>query len=129
MVDEVLRLDARRRELLSEVEQLKAEKNAASKAIGKIKDPQERAQAIAAMRNQGDRIPELDKEVAQVEAALQALMLGLPNLPHPDVPVGTSEEDNIVVRTEGTPLDCVTLNGRFSDWRRWVMLASNNSVP
>ncbi|HEY0733574.1 MAG TPA: serine--tRNA ligase [Herpetosiphonaceae bacterium] len=103
MVDEVLRLDARRRELLSEVERLKAEKNAASKAIGKIKDAEERAQAIAAMRNQGDRIPELDKEVAEVEAALQALMLVLPNLPHPDVPVGTSEDDNIVVRTEGTP--------------------------
>ncbi|HEY0601422.1 MAG TPA: serine--tRNA ligase [Herpetosiphonaceae bacterium] len=103
LVDEVLRLDARRRELLSEVERLKAEKNAASKAIGKIKDPEERAQAIAAMRNQGDRIPELDKEVAEVEAALQTLMLVLPNLPHPDVPVGTSEEDNIVVRTEGTP--------------------------
>ena len=103
MIDEVLRLDARRRELLSEVERLKAEKNAASKAIGKIKDAEERNQAIAAMRAQGDRIPELDKDVAQVEAELQALMLALPNLPHPDVPVGTSEEDNIVVRTEGTP--------------------------
>lgn len=103
LIDEVLRLDARRRELLSEVERLKAEKNAASKAIGKIKDAEERNQAIAAMRAQNDRIPELDKEVAQVEAQLQALMLVLPNLPHPDVPVGTSEEDNIVVRSEGTP--------------------------
>lgn len=103
MIDEVLRLDARRRELLSEVERLKAEKNAASKAIGKIKDAEERTQRIAEMRAQGDRIPELDKATAEVEAKLQALMLVLPNLPHPEVPVGTSEEDNIVVRTEGTP--------------------------
>ncbi|HEX6292467.1 MAG TPA: serine--tRNA ligase [Herpetosiphonaceae bacterium] len=103
MVDEVLRLDARRRELLSEVERLKAEKNAASKAIGKIKDPAERNQRIAEMRAQGDRIPELDKATAEVETALYQLMLLLPNLPHPDVPVGTSEDENIVVRTEGTP--------------------------
>jgi seryl-tRNA synthetase len=102
-VDQVLRLDARRRELLSEVERLKAEKNAASKAIGKIKDPEERAQRIAQMRAQGDRIPELDKATAEVEAELQALMLILPNLPHPDVPFGTTEEDNIILRTEGTP--------------------------
>jgi seryl-tRNA synthetase len=103
LVDEVLRLDARRRELLGEVERLKAEKNAASKAIGKIKDPAERAQQIAAMRAQDDRIPELDKNTAEVESALSQLMLVLPNLPHPDVPTGTSEEDNIILRTEGEP--------------------------
>ena len=101
MVDEVLRLDGQRRELLFEVEQLKAAKNAASKEIGKIKDPVEREQRIAAMRAQGDRIPELDKQVSEVEAALEQQMLELPNLPHPDVPVGTSEHDNVVVRTEG----------------------------
>lgn len=103
VIDEVLRLDARRRELLFEVEQLKAAKNAASKEIGKIKDKAEREQRIAAMRAQGDRIPELDREVAEAEAAFNQLMLVLPNLPHPDVPIGTSEDDNIVVRTEGTP--------------------------
>jgi seryl-tRNA synthetase len=88
MVDEVLRLDGQRRELLFEVEQLKAAKNAASKEIGKIKDPVEREQRIAAMRAQGDRIPELDKQVSEVEAALEQQMLELPNLPHPDVPGG-----------------------------------------
>ena len=103
LVDEVLRLDSRRRELLGEVERLKAEKNAASKAIGKIKDPAERAQRIAWMRAQDDRIPELDKSTAEVESALYQLMLVLPNLPHPDVPTGTSEEDNILARTEGRP--------------------------
>ncbi len=101
MVDRVLELDARRRELIFEVEQLKAEKNTASKAVGKIKDPAERAARIAELRAQPDRIPELDRQAAEVEAQLQRALLELPNLPHPDVPVGASEADNIVVRTEG----------------------------
>jgi seryl-tRNA synthetase len=103
VIDEVLRLDARRRELVYEVEQLKAAKNAASKEIGKIKDKDERDRRIAEMRAQGDRVPELDKQVAEIENQFNALMLTLPNLPHPDVPIGTSEHDNIVVRTEGEP--------------------------
>lgn len=103
MIDQVLQLDARRRELVFEVEQLKAAKNAASREIGKLKDPAERQQRIEAMRAQGDRIPELDKETAEVEQALHQIMLLLPNLPHPDVPIGTSEADNIVVRMEGQP--------------------------
>lgn len=103
LIDQVLELDGQRRALLFEVEQLKAEKNAASKAIGQTKDPAERERRIAEMRAKGDRIPELDKQTTEVDAALTQLMLNLPNLPHPDVPVGTSEEDNIVVRTEGQP--------------------------
>jgi seryl-tRNA synthetase len=103
LIDDVLRLDARRRELLVEVERLRAEKNVASKAIGKIKDPEERQRRIAEMRAQDDRIPELDKDTAAVEAALEQHLLLLPNLPDPRVPLGTSEHDNIVVRTEGEP--------------------------
>jgi seryl-tRNA synthetase len=103
MVDRVLEIDGRRRELIFQVERFKAEKNAASKEIGKIKDPAERTKRIAELRAQHDPIPELDKQISEVEAQLQRLMLELPNLPHPDVPVGTSEADNIVVRTEGEP--------------------------
>lgn len=101
IVDRILDLDMRRRALLAEVEQLKAEKNAASKQIGKLKDAEERQRAIAAMREQEDRIPQLDRQVAEVEAAFTEAMLAAPNLPHPDVPTGTSEADNVVVRTEG----------------------------
>ncbi len=103
MVDAILTLDSRRRALINEVEQLKAEKNTASKAIGKIKDATERTAAIAAMRAQDDRIPELDRQTDAVDAELLRLMLLAPNLPHPDVPLGSGEEDNIVVRTEGVP--------------------------
>lgn len=103
IIDQILAADAARRTLLNEVEALKAAKNAASKAIGKLKDPAERQQAIAAMRAGDDRIPELDRQTAAVEAEFERLMLLAPNLPHPSVPVGTSEHDNIVARTEGTP--------------------------
>lgn len=103
LIDQVLELDGQRRTLLFEVEQLKAEKNAVSKAIGQTKDPAERERRIAEMRAKADRIPELDKQATEADAALTQLMLILPNLPHPDVPVGTSEEDNIVTRTEGQP--------------------------
>jgi seryl-tRNA synthetase len=101
VVDEVLRLDGRRRELIFEVEQQKAAKNAASKEIGRTKDPAERQRLIEAMRAQGDRIPELDQQIAQVEAELNHLLLTIPNLPDPQVPVGADESENVVVREEG----------------------------
>jgi seryl-tRNA synthetase len=100
MVDAVLRLDEQRRQLIFEVEQLKAAKNAASKEIGKTKDPAERERRIAEMRAQGDRIPELDKQVAAVEEELKRQMLQIPNLPDPQVPVGADESENVIARVE-----------------------------
>jgi seryl-tRNA synthetase len=102
-IDEVLLLDEQRRTLLQEVETLKATRNVVSKAIGKMKDAAERDAKIAEMRTVGDQIAELDRQVAGVEARQRQVMLEIPNLPHPDVPDGTSEHDNIVVRTEGQP--------------------------
>lgn len=101
IVDEVLALDARRRELLNEVEGLKATRNAVSKEIGRMKDAAAREAKIAEMRAVGDQIAALDRQVADVEAQFMRAMLLVPNLPHPDVPDGASEHDNIVVRTEG----------------------------
>jgi seryl-tRNA synthetase len=103
IVDTILGLDVRRRELLQQVEQLKATRNAVSKEISKMKDATEREAKIAEMRTVGDQIAELDKEVAAVEGEFNRQLLLTPNLPHPDAPDGTSEHDNIVVRTEGTP--------------------------
>ena len=68
-----------------------------------MKDAAEREAKIAEMRGVGDRIAEIDRQVAEVEAQFSYQMLMLPNLPHTDVPDGTSEHDNIVVRTEGEP--------------------------
>ncbi|NJM07878.1 serine--tRNA ligase [Candidatus Gracilibacteria bacterium] len=102
-VDAVLAADERRRELLHEVEALKATRNAVSKEIGKMKEATAREAKIAEMRQLGDRITELDAQTSAVEAEFEQLMLLLPNLPDERVPVGTSEAENIVLRTEGTP--------------------------
>lgn len=102
-IDEILELDERRRQLVAEVERLKAQRNTESKRIGQMPPGPEREAAIAAMRQLGDRIEELDRELAAVEEALQALLLEVPNLPDPDVPVGPDESSNVVVRHWGEP--------------------------
>jgi seryl-tRNA synthetase len=100
-VDEVLRLDEKRRTLLTQVEALKAERNAVSKEIGRSKDATEREQKIAAMREVGDRISTLDRQVAEVEAELHAVTSAIPNFPDERTPIGVSEDENVVLRTVG----------------------------
>jgi seryl-tRNA synthetase len=100
-VDDILRLDEKRRTLLTQVEALKAERNVVSKEIGKLKDAAEREQKIAAMREVGDKITALDKEVTEVEAELNGLMAALPNIPDERTPIGASEDENVVLRTVG----------------------------
>ena len=100
-IDDILRLDEKRRALLTEVETLKAERNTVSKAIGAMKDAADREQKIAAMREVGERIATLDKEVAEVEAELNSILSALPNIPDARTPIGTSEDDNVVLRTIG----------------------------
>jgi len=100
-IDEILRLDGQRRHLLTEVEQLKAERNTVSKEISKMKDAGEREQKIAAMREVGDKIADLDKQVAGVEDELTSLTSTLPNVPDERTPIGASEDENVVLRTVG----------------------------
>src|SRR5687768_5582121 len=100
-VNDILRLDEKRRGLLTEVEKLKAERNTVSKEIGKMKDAAEREGKIAAMREVGDKISALDKEVADVEAGLTSFVAALPNIPDERTPIGASEEENVVLRTVG----------------------------
>src|SRR5262245_33225209 len=70
-VDEALALDLRRRELLKQVETLKAARNAVSKEIGKMKDAAAREAKIAEQKGVGDRIAALDEEVRQTDETLQ----------------------------------------------------------
>jgi seryl-tRNA synthetase len=100
-VDGILALDEKRRSLLTQVEQLKAERNTVSKEIGKMKDAAERESKIAAMREVGDSITALDKEVADVEVELTRLTSSLPNVPDDRTPIGASEEENVVLKTVG----------------------------
>jgi seryl-tRNA synthetase len=102
-IDRVLEIDARRRALIGEVEGLRNERSATSKKIGKLA-AEERQTMVAEMRAVGDRIAALEKELNDEEAAFEAAMLQLPNIPHPDVPVGPDESANVVVREVGEPV-------------------------
>lgn len=102
-IDQILALDARRRELLTEVEALRAERNAVSREISRARDPDERQSRIEAMRVVGDRIKALEDDLKGVEAELDEAMLWVPNLPHPSVPIGPDEGANIILRMEGEP--------------------------
>jgi seryl-tRNA synthetase len=104
VVKEVLALDGERRRFLREAEELKAERNRVSEAIGQARRRGEDASAEQArMRQVGDRIKALDADVATRDAAIERLVLQLPNLPHPSVPPGLSEDANVEVRRWGTP--------------------------
>ncbi len=100
-VDHILELDARRRAILSQVELLKAERNAVSKEIGQMKDASTRQLKIEAMRSVGERIAGLDREVSEVEEELKAAMAGIPNLPDGRTPYGKDDTENVVLRTIG----------------------------
>lgn len=102
-VDRILDLDERRRELLTEVESLRAQRNQVSKEIGRLRDKEERERLIADMRQVGDRIDALEEPLQTVEAELEEAMFELPNLPHESVPVGPDEEHNVVVGEWGEP--------------------------
>ena len=95
-------LDEKRRALVAETETLKAKRNAASKEIGKIaKEGGDIAAAKEEMRKVGDRIAEIDRELAQVEVDLRETLLMIPNIPAPEIPTGMDSEANVVVRHVG----------------------------
>ena len=95
-------LDTRRRELIGKTEQLKSRRNEVSQQIAIMKKEKKDAdEVIKEMRAVGDEIKVLDDELREVEAALENLLLSIPNIPHESVPVGDSEDDNVVARTWG----------------------------
>ena len=102
-VDVIVDLDERRRELLTEVEALRAKRNRVSKKIGRLKDQEERERLIGEMRQVGDRIDALEEPLEAVESNLQSAMLSVPNLPHESVPVGPDDSHNAVVGQWGQP--------------------------
>jgi len=102
-VDQVIELDELRRTRIQEVEDLRAERNLVSKEIGKMKDASERQAKIQKMRQVGERIDQLDTELAQIEAQLDELINQIPNIPDERVPLGVDESDNVVIKTVGEP--------------------------
>lgn len=100
-VQAVADMDRSRRDLLVQVETLRAERKSASKDIGKMKPGEDQERAKAAVRQLGERLAGLEKDLAEVEERFGAAMLELPNLPHEAVPPGKDDRDNVVVRVEG----------------------------
>ncbi len=101
-VDELLALDARRRELLPRIEGAQAERKTISKQIGEAKqrgvEATEQMTAVAELKQ---AIESGKAELEQVDADLQRVATALPNLPDPDAPEGMTEEDAVVLREEG----------------------------
>ena len=96
-------LDERRRVLLREGESLKAVKNSVSEEIGKVRDKSQVQDKILEMREVSNRIKALDEELKQVDDELSGVLMTVPNLPDPSTPLGSSENDNVVVRSWGEP--------------------------
>ena len=99
---EILRLDADVRALKTEIEQLRAERNAIS---GRFKDapPEEKAELGRKAKEAGARASELEAQLDERQEALRSLMLLLPNIPYDGAPVGPDESFNAVIRTVGEP--------------------------
>ena len=103
-LDEILQLDASRRELLYELEQLKAEQNRASEEIARLKKAKQDASAtITAMKAVSEKAKQLDEQVKQKDVELEGKLLLVPNVPDASVPLGASDADNRVERVWGTP--------------------------
>ncbi len=97
-------LDDNRRNLLGEVEVLKAEQNKVSKMIPQMKKAGEDTTAVMAeMKELAAKIKELDANVAEADKAINAYMLTLPNIPNPTVPLGKTDADNVEIRRFSEP--------------------------
>lgn len=103
-LDEVVELDRRYRESLTEVETLRAEQNRASKAIGQA-PPDERQAAIESAKQLSDRLKELEPTLEAAQSKLEEAAAFLPNLPHGSVPAGLTEDQNVVEREVGDKPD------------------------
>ena len=102
LIEAILARDTERRRLIKEADDLKALRNRASAEIGKAKGAVSEEQR-AEMRRVGDRVKVLDAELKAVDDAIEALLAQVPNVPHPSVPPGKSDADNVEVRRWGTP--------------------------
>jgi len=97
-------IDRRRRELMAKTEVLRAERNTSSEEIGRLRRDKKDASALMEkMKDVASRIKEMESGQPELERQMEEFLLNIPNIPDSSVPDGSSEEDNAVVRTWGTP--------------------------
>ena len=102
-IDEILALDAKRRRLVAEADELRSRRNALSREVGRSGGGEAAQGLIEQVRAINARLEVLEAELQATESALQDLLLQVPNLPDESVPIGRDESENIVVRTWGVP--------------------------
>ena len=131
-IQEISDLDVRRRQAVQKGDELRAHRNEASRRIAQTQDkPQV---LIEELRQVGEDIKHFEQEAAELETTMNSMLLELPNLPDDDVPPGSGEEDNVVVRTRGeqrsfdfTPLPHWELGEHLGiiDFQRGVKLSGS----
>jgi len=103
-LDEISKLDQKRRELLLEADVLKEKRNTVSEEIGKLKrEKKDAREKILAMKEVSTKIKELDIRIKEIEEETAKILLEIPNIPHESVPVGDDEKDNTEIRRWGEP--------------------------
>lgn len=103
-IDELLEIDAKRREISSLADGMKNEQNMASKDIPRIKkEGGDVSEIMAKMKTLSDKIKECDAQISELDEKQKDLLLNIPNIPHESVPVGTDDTDNVEVRRDGEP--------------------------
>lgn len=114
-LDEVVKLDDERRKILQEVEVMKNELNTASKNMPNlIKEGKDVENEKAKLKDLSDKIKVIDQKLKEVEDNMEYLLMRIPNVPHPEVPQGETDEDNVEVRTWGD-----TTNFDFKSKAHW----------
>lgn len=122
VVDDILALDEKRRQLISQAEEMKAQRNKVSGEIAQKKRNKENADdVIAEMRKLGDEIKVLDDDLNQIDQDLNDKLSRIPNIIQDDVPVGASDEENVELKRWGTPR-----NFDFEEKAHWDLVEDLN---
>jgi seryl-tRNA synthetase len=101
-LDEFIAVDGERRKIIQDVEDLRNRRNLVSKEVGRLKKEGQKAEHLMEeMRVVNDRIKEMETVLEEKETALSAIILSVPNIPHPGVPIGKDSSDNPVAKRWG----------------------------
>ncbi|MDQ5983086.1 MAG: Serine--tRNA ligase [Eubacteriales bacterium SKADARSKE-1] len=103
-IDEILSIDAARRELTATVEKMKAEQNAVTKKIPQLKkDGKDVSEIMSEMKVLSDKITENNAELSELNEKQRGILLSIPNIPNKSVPIGKDDTDNVEIRRWKTP--------------------------
>ena len=102
-VDRAVELEGERRRLLQSVEEIRRRQNEVAQATGKERDAQKRSVLIEEGKALKSRVADEEEELRRLEGELNLRLRRIPNLTHPDAPLGRTEEDSREIRKSGTP--------------------------